>query len=108
MTVVSPRSSTLPVSSPTVSSRSTGPARPGPVARVLVRGVEAYQHLFAWRPSPCRFVPTCSNYALEALESHGAWHGGGLAMRRLCRCHPWGASGPDPVPERPVPERKAT
>jgi putative membrane protein insertion efficiency factor len=75
---------------------------PSVSARVLIRLVEGYQHLFAWRPSPCRFVPTCSSYALEALECHGAWRGTGLAVRRLCRCHPWGASGPDPVPERKV------
>ena len=67
-------------------------------ARVLIGLIEAYQHVFAWRPSPCRFVPSCSSYALEAVESHGAWRGGGLAARRLLRCHPWGASGPDPVP----------
>lgn len=46
----------------------------------------------------CRFQPTCSVYALEALERHGALRGGLLALRRIGRCHPWGASGYDPVP----------
>jgi putative membrane protein insertion efficiency factor len=46
----------------------------------------------------CRYLPTCSEYAAEALVSHGPWRGGYLAARRLCRCHPWGGSGYDPVP----------
>ena len=46
----------------------------------------------------CRFLPTCSEYAAQALISHGPWRGSFLAARRLCRCHPWGASGFDPVP----------
>ena len=49
----------------------------------------------------CRFTPTCSDYAAEALIVHGPWRGGFLAARRLCRCHPWGGSGFDPVPPRP-------
>jgi putative membrane protein insertion efficiency factor len=51
------------------------------------------------RPSPCRYIPSCSEYAREAVEAHGAWRGSGLAVRRLCRCHPWGGFGFDPVPE---------
>jgi len=47
----------------------------------------------------CRYTPSCSNYALEALRRHGPICGTTLAARRLCRCHPWGDSGPDPVPE---------
>lgn len=46
----------------------------------------------------CRFLPTCSDYAAQALIDHGPVRGGWLAARRLCRCHPWGASGYDPVP----------
>jgi putative membrane protein insertion efficiency factor len=46
----------------------------------------------------CRFYPTCSNYAIEALRTHGAARGGLLAVRRICRCHPWNAGGVDPVP----------
>ena len=46
----------------------------------------------------CRFTPTCSQYALEAVRQYGAWRGSLLATKRLCRCHPWGGSGYDPVP----------
>ena len=53
----------------------------------------------------CRFTPTCSQYALDALQVHGALHGAALTARRLCRCHPWGGSGHDPVP--PVVNNKA-
>ena len=55
----------------------------------------------------CRFLPTCSEYALEALERHGARRGGWLTLRRLARCHPWGESGLDPVPEGADPGRAA-
>jgi putative membrane protein insertion efficiency factor len=47
----------------------------------------------------CRFLPTCSEYADEAIARHGVLRGGGLAVKRLCRCHPWGSSGFDPVPD---------
>lgn len=46
----------------------------------------------------CRFLPTCSEFAIEALERHGPWRGTWLAVRRVARCHPWGGSGYDPVP----------
>jgi uncharacterized protein len=49
----------------------------------------------------CRFTPTCSQYALEAIQSHGAVRGSWFALKRLCRCHPWGECGDDPVPPRP-------
>ena len=49
-------------------------------------------------PPSCRFTPTCSQYALEALKKHGAVRGSWLTVRRICRCHPWGGSGYDPVP----------
>ena len=48
----------------------------------------------------CRFTPTCSAYATEAIRTHGAGKGSWLAARRLCRCHPWGGCGPDPVPPK--------
>jgi putative membrane protein insertion efficiency factor len=48
----------------------------------------------------CRYLPTCSDYAREALITHGAARGSWLAVRRLCKCHPWGGSGYDPVPPR--------
>jgi len=47
----------------------------------------------------CRHLPTCSDYAREAIETNGAWKGGWLALARLCRCHPWGSAGLDPVPD---------
>ena len=72
-----------------------------PVARALRWFVRSYQHLRAGRPSPCRFTPSCSAYAIDALETHGARRGTWLAVRRLGRCHPWGGSGWDPVPEAP-------
>ncbi|MDX1738212.1 MAG: membrane protein insertion efficiency factor YidD [Alphaproteobacteria bacterium] len=48
----------------------------------------------------CRFLPTCSEYAMEAIKKHGPARGSMLAMRRIGRCHPWGESGYDPVPDR--------
>lgn len=70
-----------------------------PAARGLHLGVRAYRRLTAGRPSPCRFDPSCSTYALEALERHGAARGSWLTIRRLARCHPWGGVGWDPVPD---------
>jgi putative membrane protein insertion efficiency factor len=49
-------------------------------------------------PSTCIYHPSCSQYALEAIDKHGFWHGTGLALRRLVRCGPWRAGGTDPVP----------
>lgn len=49
-------------------------------------------------PSTCRFAPSCSQYAIESLQKHGAIKGGWLATKRLLRCHPWGGQGYDPVP----------
>jgi hypothetical protein len=57
----------------------------------------------------CRYLPTCSDYAAEALIEHGPWRGGRLAAKRLCSCHPWGGSGYDPPPppkRRAEPEKK--
>jgi putative membrane protein insertion efficiency factor len=69
-----------------------------PIARFLHLLVRGYQRVLAGRPSPCRFDPSCSSYALEALELHGAVRGSWLTVRRLVRCHPWGGQGWDPVP----------
>ena len=74
-------------------------------ARLLLAGVTFYQKLVEGRPSPCRFTPTCSAYAAEAIQAHGALRGGFLAARRLLRCNPWGARGLDEVPSatpRPI------
>lgn len=49
-------------------------------------------------PASCRFTPTCSEYALEAIKKYGALKGGRLTLRRILRCHPWGGHGYDPVP----------
>ena len=59
--------------------------------------------LSPWIGRACRFYPTCSDYAAEALVLHGPVRGGWLAARRLCRCHPFGGAGFDPVPPRSAP-----
>jgi uncharacterized protein len=66
----------------------------------LVRGYRFF--LSPWLGSSCRFEPTCSRYALEALERHGAATGSYLTLRRLARCHPWCDGGHDPVPAAPA------
>jgi putative membrane protein insertion efficiency factor len=73
-----------------------------PAARLLALPVRAYRLILSpWIGHSCRFQPTCSAYALQALERHGALRGGGLALRRLLRCQPWGGAGIDEVPEAP-------
>lgn len=57
-------------------------------------------HVIGGPGSGCRFLPTCSQYGLEAVQIHGAARGSWLAVKRICRCHPWGDSGYDPVPPR--------
>ncbi len=67
--------------------------------RILVAIVQGYRLLLSpWLGSQCRFEPTCSAYALQALQEHGAAGGSYLAARRILRCHPWCAGGLDPVP----------
>jgi uncharacterized protein len=79
-----------------------------PAQHILISGVRLYQ----WLVSPvlrvvfgplarCRYEPTCSAYAIEALRMHGAFVGSWLALKRIGRCQPWGACGHDPVPRKP-------
>jgi hypothetical protein len=66
--------------------------------RILMLLIRAYQVAASPFPSPCRFYPTCSTYALEALERYGAIKGSWLAAKRILRCHPLANGGVDPVP----------
>lgn len=69
------------------------------IARLLVLPIRLYQLVVSPLLGPrCRFYPSCSAYAVEALRAHGALRGSWLAVRRLGRCHPWNPGGPDPVP----------
>jgi len=70
-----------------------------PLARIVALPVRAYRLVLSpWVGHACRYQPTCSAYALEALERHGALRGSWLMLRRIGRCHPWGGWGYDPVP----------
>jgi len=75
------------------------------VLSAVLRGlIRAYQLLVSpLLPPSCRYLPSCSAYAAEAIATHGAIHGTWLTLRRLLRCHPWGGSGWDPVPGRADP-----
>lgn len=74
--------------------------QPGLAQRLLVALVQGYRLLLSpWLGSSCRFEPTCSAYALAALQRHGAAAGATLAAGRVLRCHPWCAGGCDPVPQ---------
>jgi len=78
-----------------------GVVRPGPVARLLLLPVRFYRRFIGpFLPPVCRFHPSCSAYAVEALTVHGALKGSWLAARRLGRCGPWHPGGFDPVPPR--------
>ena len=74
-------------------------------SKLLVALVRAYQILLSpWLGRRCRHLPSCSAYAIEAIQRFGPLKGGWLAVKRIAHCHPWGTSGYDPVPRRP--ERK--
>ncbi|WP_424968052.1 membrane protein insertion efficiency factor YidD [Dinoroseobacter sp. S375] len=71
-----------------------------PLAFLLSLPVRAYRAVFSpWVGYNCRYDPTCSAYAMEALRKHGGMKGGWLALRRVLRCHPWGGMGVDDVPD---------
>jgi putative membrane protein insertion efficiency factor len=79
------------------SMRTTGRA----VARTLIYCIQLYRHMVSpLRPPTCRFMPTCSQYAVEALTEYGLIRGSWLAARRLAKCGPWHQGGWDPIPER--------
>ena len=81
----------------------------GPAARVLLWMLDFYQKgISPLTPPSCRFEPTCSSYAVEAIRVHGAWYGTWLSVWRVLRCGPWTPGGWDPVPERRVPQDKIT
>jgi hypothetical protein len=89
---------------PVVERSSVAPeneVRPlGVPARMALSVIGIYQQYRVGRPTGCRYLPTCSAYADEAIRVHGAGRGTLLAVRRLMRCHPWGGHGVDPVPDR--------
>ena len=71
-----------------------------PLAHIVALPVRAYRMILApWVGMSCRYHPTCSAYSLDALEKHGAIKGSYLTVRRILRCHPWGGSGIDNVPD---------
>ena len=71
--------------------------------RVVRSGLKLYKGAVSpWLPRSCRFLPTCSEYAAAVLLSHGPAQGGWLAVRRVCRCRPWGGFGYDPPPPGPA------
>jgi len=76
--------------------------------RVLIALVRAYQLVLSpWMGRQCRFTPSCSHYAIQAIEMHGAGKGAWLTLRRILRCHPFHPGGHDPVPEREASEHVA-
>ncbi|MBT3557398.1 MAG: membrane protein insertion efficiency factor YidD [Rhodospirillales bacterium] len=67
-------------------------------AKILIALVRLYSYIYSSvTPATCRFSPSCSSYAVKALQVHGVFHGSYLTIRRLLRCHPWGSCGHDPV-----------
>ena len=72
------------------------------IRRLLIAPIRFYRYIISpWLGYNCRFTPTCSAYAMEAIETHGSLRGGWLAVRRIGRCHPWCEGGHDPVPPAP-------
>ncbi|HWY31340.1 MAG TPA: membrane protein insertion efficiency factor YidD [Candidatus Acidoferrum sp.] len=81
------------------------------LSTILILAIRIYRllispaQLFLFGPAGgCRYQPSCSEFAVEAIQTHGVWRGSALTAGRICRCHPWGGCGPDPVP-KPAAER---
>ena len=100
----SPQDPTTPAATP-VSGASRALARAASLLRraavaLLIAPLRVYQYAISpMLPPRCRYLPTCSSYAVEALRRHGPLSGGWLALTRVCRCHPFADGGIDPVPE---------
>jgi putative membrane protein insertion efficiency factor len=92
---------------PSVADAPPSPSRPSLAALALMLPIRGWRLISRWLPPRCRFHPSCSAYALEALERHGAGRGTWLAVRRVGRCHPWHEGGLDPVPPAPTPSPMA-
>lgn len=94
------------------SARAGSATRRSPLASVVLALVKLYRRVSAGSRAHCRYLPTCSAYAEEAVATHGAVRGGWMAVKRISRCHPWGGTGYDPVPgtdsdfERRHPKRR--
>ena len=89
----------MSVTSPGTTLDRTPAAVPRRFVGVPVALITLYQQARFGRPTGCRFLPSCSQYAIEALQTHGLRRGGWLTITRLARCTPWGGHGIDPVPE---------
>lgn len=94
----------MPGTGKTVGATANGPSW---VVRLMTLAIRGYQLIFSpaqtllfGATGACRYTPSCSTYAVEALREHGAVPGTVLAAKRICRCHPWGGCGHDPVPPR--------
>lgn len=72
----------------------------GPIGRSMLATIRGYQRFSTTRPPRCRYLPTCSEYTVEAITVHGTARGLWLGIRRIGRCHPFGSHGLDPVPPR--------
>jgi putative membrane protein insertion efficiency factor len=77
-----------------------GAQRLSPLQVLMVKMIDGYQVLRRGKPSPCRYLPSCSEYTKEAIQEHGGVKGVWLGVRRVTRCNPFGSSGYDPVPPR--------
>jgi hypothetical protein len=107
MTSVAPTPVAAPPGDPDRRAPATGElGHRAPRSRLagwMTAGIRGYQMARSGRVTGCRFLPSCSEYAIGAIEQHGAGRGSFLAARRLLRCHPWGRHGVDPVPDRRTP-----